>query len=666
MKNGRPILEWQRPLAFLAEAPVGWLIPRGQVKQLAADAPVGEGDEPGEWAYLVLNGSCQLRGNSPGEDGAAVLHTFKRGEAFGNFLKRNTTVVAAEDSTVFCIRMRNLMDIVPKVNGSSRSGASESSDTARFTLTLNAPRGKIVTLAFFSDALPERALAERIARRVHFETDASVLLLQLVTPAEAEADWVLDEKYALPSELPEIDAGLRRLRLRIPSELSGLEALSEPLGRLRCQFDYVLVDLPAERMPAPVLLECFKQSRMGLVFLRRNAEDLYHLDLLFHELQPALQHLRAIEFKSVLCLGANELAGNFDVQIEKAGVSPQFYIRQCPMSDAADFPDDLVPADIRRIARSIGNCLVGLALSSGAAKGFSHVGVIQVLEENGIEPDVVAGSSMGAYVGSLWAYGCDGTQLEKLARAMEHKWSLWNLIDPAFPPRQGFLRGYAAKQRLQQTIGEVQFSDLLRPLRVLATNLDTLSRVVFSSGEVATAVHTSVAVPGVFVPVRIGEDSFVDGGIVDPLPVDVLQEMGIHKIIAVNAIPSSEHIRLVLQAQRNLGGKTPRHSRKLARELLPFNRHVNYFARGNILEILMHSVHGAQIRMAEASCRNASVVLHPDVGNDSWLDFRNPGQYIQAGREAALQQLDEIKMLIQKKRSSYEFKPAPESLAAIA
>lgn len=645
---------------------MGWLIPRGQIKQLPMDALVGEGDEPGEWAYLVLTGSCQLRGNPPGEDGAGILHTFKRGEAFGNFLRRNTSIVAAEDSTVFCIRLRHLMDFVPKVNAGSRSGALESSDTARFTLTLNAPRGKVVTLAFFSAALPERSLAESIARRVHFETDASVLLIQLVTSVEAEVDWVLDNKYVLPPELPEIDNGLRRLRLRIPEELSGLEALSEPLDRLRCQFDYVLLDVPAERVPVPVLFECFKQSKMGLVFLRCNAEELYHLDLLFHELQPALKNLRAIEFKSVLCLAENELAGNFDVQIEKIGISPQFYIRKCPMSDVAEFAPDLSSADIRRIARSIGNCLVGLALSSGAAKGFSHVGVLQVLEENGIEPDVVAGSSMGAYVGSLWAYGCNGAQLEKLARDMEHKWSLLNLIDPVFPPRQGFLRGYAAKQRLQQTIGDVQFSDLLRPLRVLATNLDTLGRVVFSSGEVATAVHTSVAVPGVFVPVRIGEESFVDGGIVDPLPVDVLQEMGIHKIIAVNAIPSSEHIRLVLQAQRNLGGKTPRHSRKLALQLLPFNRHVNYFARGNILEILMHSVHGAQIRMAEASCRNASVVLHPDVGNDSWLDFRNPGQYIQAGREAAQQQLDEIKMLVQKKRSSYEFKPAPEPLAAIA
>ena len=93
---------------------------------------------------------------------------------------------------------------------------------------------------------------------------------------------------------------------------------------------------------------------------------------------------------------------------------------------------------------------------------------------------------------------------------------------------------------------------------------------------------------------------------------------------------------------------------------------MNYFARGNILEILMHSIHGAQIRMAEASSRRAGVVLRPEICDDRWLDYRNPGEYIRAGREIALRQLDEIKALVQEKRTSYEFKPAPAEVAAVA
>ena len=112
-------------------------------------------------------------------------------------------------------------------------------------------------------------------------------------------------------------------------------------------------------------------------------------------------------------------------------------VRDCPANAGAAGPyapglsTARFGADLRRLAREIGERLVGLALSSGAAKGFSHIGVIQVLEENGIEVDVVAGVSIGAYIGTLWNYGFDGQELEKLAREMEARWSFWSLIRSA-------------------------------------------------------------------------------------------------------------------------------------------------------------------------------------------------------------------------------------------
>jgi predicted acylesterase/phospholipase RssA len=142
--------------------------------------------------------------------------------------------------------------------------------------------------------------------------------------------------------------------------------------------------------------------------------------------------------------------------------------------------------------------------------------------------------------------------------------------------------------------------------------------------------------------------------------------LGVRKIIAVNAISSSDRIRVCQQAQRELAGQPRRRARELARQYLPLNQHVNYFARGNILEILMNSILGAQIRMAEASGRKASIVLRPEICDDRWLDYRHPGQYIRAGREIALRKLDEIKALVQEKGTSYEFKPARAAVAAVA
>jgi NTE family protein len=222
------------------------------------------------------------------------------------------------------------------------------------------------------------------------------------------------------------------------------------------------------------------------------------------------------------------------------------------------------------------------------------------------------------------------------------------------------------KKRLMRTLGHARFADLVRPLRVVASNLATLERVVFSGGEVAAAVHASSAVPGICVPVTIDGETYIDGGIVDPLPVDVLREMGISRVIAVDVIPTPDRIRYGLQVARELAQSSPSPARQRLRKIFPVNQQLNYFARGNIFEILMRSISGAQIRVAEASCRLADVVLRPETGEDSWLDYRNPGTFIKLGREEAERHLEAIKALVAQKEIIHEREPAPEAVAAIA
>ena len=219
-----------------------------------------------------------------------------------------------------------------------------------------------------------------------------------------------------------------------------------------------------------------------------------------------------------------------------------------------------------------------------------------------------------------------------------------------------------------RSIGNARFGDLLRPIRVVAGNLATLERIIFSGGEVATAVHASIAVPGICVPVNIDGEACVDGGIVDPLPVDVLRDMGVARVIAVDAIPTPDRIRYGIQAELELAKNKPSKPSggfKLFRKVPPLDRQVNYFARGNLLEILMRSVHGAQIRMAETSCQQADLVLRPDIYDDCWLDYGNPGKFITLGREAAERHLEEIKSLVARKEASYEQELAPEAMAAL-
>ncbi len=285
---------------------------------------------------------------------------------------------------------------------------------------------------------------------------------------------------------------------------------------------------------------------------------------------------------------------------------------------------------------------IGIAFSSGGAKGLAHIGVIQVLEENGIEIDAIAGASMGAYIGSLWAAGYTGKQLEELATEMKDRKDLLRLADPVFPPRQGFLRGYKVKAHLARSLGNVTFADLPKPLWVVATNLITLERKIFHEGCVATAVHASAAIPGVCVPVEIDGEHYSDGGISDPLPIGVLRnEAKVDHVIGVSTLPTPED--LVNCRVDYFKEDPPKHGlHRLGRIL---NRELNFFAKGNMIDILRSAAYGSQTRLAHHVGKQADVLLRAVLCEGRWHDYAGYEKYIQLGRAIAEEQLPAIKEL---------------------
>jgi len=469
-------------------------------------------------------------------------------------------------------------------------------------------------------------------------------------------------EFALGSYLETTEGGVCILRLSSPARPeSGF--LTSLVAHCASHFQ-LLVLHPGPDAPLPVLLQCFLQSDRSFLLLQPKPEDLYARVLLLREVRNHPQGAN-LNLRTIACREKGE--ERFNDLLKSMGNELQGFIHGCPTAVAAQglrrWPDRDFNSDIRRLAREVGHRRVGLALSSGGARGFAHVGVIQVLEENGIEVDVVAGCSMGSYIGAVWAAGYDGVAMERQARELEHRWGLFDLIDPFILPRQGFLRGEKVKQRLKRAIGDVHFSELVRPLRIVATHLACLDRVVFSSGEVASAVHASSAIPGACVPVEIDGELYIDGGIADPLPVDVLQEMGIERIIAINTIPTPAYLRgrLVLDRERD-----SRRDKKTSPVKGFINRYLNYFAPGNVLDTILRSFNGAQMQVAEHACQYADVVVRPLSLDGRWHDFRHPGKYIAIGRRAAEEQLDEIKALVNRKEPTYEVPTAHHSMATPA
>ncbi len=172
---------------------------------------------------------------------------------------------------------------------------------------------------------------------------------------------------------------------------------------------------------------------------------------------------------------------------------------------------------------------IGLVLGGGAARGFAHIGVIKALEAQGIVPDVIVGTSAGAVVGSLYASGLSGFDLQKTALEMEEgQVSDWSL------PDRGVLKGEALQNFVNKAVGNRPLEKMPRDLGVVATDLKSGDPVLFRTGNTGMAVRASAAVPGVFQPVSIAGHEYVDGGLVSPIPVRFARKLGATFVIAVD------------------------------------------------------------------------------------------------------------------------------------
>lgn len=179
---------------------------------------------------------------------------------------------------------------------------------------------------------------------------------------------------------------------------------------------------------------------------------------------------------------------------------------------------------------------VGLALGSGGARGAAHVGVLKVLEREGIKVSAIAGTSIGAMVGGAYAAGVPLSRIEEEWLTTSRRKLLRSFL-PTFP-RTGLSSGAGLRRYLREILGDVRIEELPIPFAAVATDLDTGEAVVLRSGPLVEAIRASTAIPGVFQPVRWEGRLLVDGGMVEPLPVRVCRELGADIVIAVDTNPA--------------------------------------------------------------------------------------------------------------------------------
>jgi NTE family protein len=253
---------------------------------------------------------------------------------------------------------------------------------------------------------------------------------------------------------------------------------------------------------------------------------------------------------------------------------------------------------------------IGLALGGGAARGFAHVGVIQVLEENGIRPDYVIGTSAGSFVAALYASGKTGAQLGQIAETLEEAaFTDWTL--PIF--NRGVMRGEALGRYVNQLVGQKLIEQMALPLGIVATDLQSGNAIVFRRGDTGTAVRASSAVPAIFQPVRIAGREYVDGGLVAPVPVRFARDMGAEYVIAVDISADPE------------GGSAADTVGLLLQTFAIMGRSLNAW-----------------------ELKGADLVLRPALAGMKGADFAARRRAIEAGRQAMTQALPALRRELQK------------------
>jgi NTE family protein len=244
--------------------------------------------------------------------------------------------------------------------------------------------------------------------------------------------------------------------------------------------------------------------------------------------------------------------------------------------------------------------LVALALGSGGARGFAHVGVIKALEEAGIVPDIVTGSSSGAVVAALYASGRRAAELVEIALGVEQG----DLVDFVLFGN-GWVRGEALQEFVSRAVDGRPIEKLARPFAVVATEAKSRRMTVFNRGDTGLAVRASVSVPDLFIPPLINGQEYLDGGLTSPVPVKLARAMGADIVIAVD---------------------------------------VSWFAQRNASsDGMAHHGRGGRYALLAEELEQADAVVTPRTVYTRMLDFDNKVANIAAGEAAGREALSKVR-----------------------
>ncbi len=423
-----------------------------------------------------------------------------------------------------------------------------------------------------------------------------------------------------------------------------LKRLIEILSILVNDYHYIILDLPAAMDRS--IISMLNQSDLIHILSSPDPSDLKRTNNLIRRLRTDF-NFNPAKIKTIINEYKLSKIDHSD-QLEILGQDIFATIPKIKFDAPArliiDAPACEYSQAVKRIARQLGDCLVGLVLGVGVGYGFCHVGVLKVIEEENIPIDIIVGSSIGSLIASLWAIGKSSSEILEITREFREPKHIWGLIDITFP-RLGLIKGNKLYRFLKKHLGDKTFYDVKLPLKIIASDVHKKEPKILDKGLLVDAIMASCSMPGVFAPFKFKEEVLFDGGVTYPLPTEPLMQMGIKKIIAVNVTPSREDILKQLKKLKEVIPAELDVDIQKARRPGMFGRLKNIFSL-NIIDIIFSSVEVLQSEVARREGELADIVLHPDTTGLFWLDLHRADEFAKRGEAEARKHLNEIRQLI--------------------
>jgi len=638
-----------------------------------------EGSPPSAF-YCIISGRVFIY--TQGEGGfRRLLEYLHRGKYFGIISlltdePHSVTAEAMNDCTLLVIRKKDFNFVLSSIP----SLAIDLSRTLSRRLKRKDIHQKIifestVVSVFSSYSQAGKTLyALNLALSLFRETRKSVIILDILP---REKTHTLPAKLMLPP--PQVfDLSLPKGQLPLAGYInkskfgvelacfyycqddsSCLRRLLDILSALVNDYHYIILDLPSA-MDRPII-NMLNQSDFIHILTSPEQEDLKKTRRLIEDLKSEF-NFDPVKIKTII----NEYKFSGVSHPEQLNILGQEIFATLPkigggsIDGSTSFTIDPEPVErverlviedpeseyakaVRRIAREVGDSLVGLVLGIGVAYGFCHIGILKVIEEEGIPIDMIVGSSMGALIASLWATGKSSSEILQITREFREPKHIWGLVDFTFP-RFGFIKGDKLYRFLKRHFQDKTFYDVKLPLKIIASDVRRKEPRILDKGLLAEAIMASCSMPGVFAPFKFKDDVLFDGGVTYPLPTEALLKTGVKKIIAVNVTPSREDILRQFAKLKTEVAEVPPAGVK-ARWFNLGARLKNIF-KANIIDIIFSSVEVLQSEVARREGELADIVLHPDTQGLFWLELHKAEEFARRGEEEARKNLDKIWQLV--------------------